>query len=228
MFKHLYKIIGFVFLLITVSSSAQEIIKGRVIDKNTREPMQFALISINNNKQQTLTNNNGNFVLKNADKQDSLYVSFIGYATQIIPVVTIDNTISVQLERGSVDLKDVVISTRINSISTSRLLSAIDLNMKPARSAQDLMRLVPGLFIAQQVGGGKAEQIFLRGFDADHGTDVNVSTDGMPVNLVSHAHGHGWADLHYLIPETVGSYDFGKGPYYTNKGDSLHCRFCKL
>ncbi|MDQ2863250.1 MAG: TonB-dependent receptor plug domain-containing protein [Bacteroidota bacterium] len=47
--------------------------------------------------------------------------------------------------------------------------------MKPARSAQDLLRLVPGLFIAQQVGGGKPEQIFLRGFDADHGTDVNVS-----------------------------------------------------
>ena len=91
--------------------------------------------------------------------------------------------------------------------------------MKPARSAQDMLRLVPGLFIAQQVGGGKAEQIFLRGFDADHGTDVSVSVDGMPVNLVSHAHGHGWADLHFVIPETIGSYDFGKGSYYTGKGD---------
>ncbi|HWZ03283.1 MAG TPA: TonB-dependent receptor, partial [Mucilaginibacter sp.] len=68
-------------------------------------------------------------------------------------------------------------------------------------------------------GGGKAEQIFLRGFDADHGTDVNLSVDGIPVNMVSHAHGQGYADLHFLIPETVSSYDFGKGPYYTDKGD---------
>ena len=85
--------------------------------------------------------------------------------------------------------------------------------------AQDLLRLVPGLFIAQHQGGGKAEQIFLRGFDADHGTDVNISVDGVPVNMVSHAHGQGYADLHFLIPETVSNYDFGKGPYYTGKGD---------
>ncbi len=91
--------------------------------------------------------------------------------------------------------------------------------MQPAKSAQDLLRLVPGLFIAQHQGGGKAEQIFLRGFDADHGTDVNLSVDGIPVNMVSHAHGQGYADLHFLIPETVASYDFGKGPYYTDKGD---------
>ena len=91
--------------------------------------------------------------------------------------------------------------------------------MLPVKSAQDLLRLVPGLFIAQHQGGGKAEQIFLRGFDADHGTDVNLSVDGIPVNAVSHAHGQGYADLHFLIPETVASYDFGKGPYYTDKGD---------
>ena len=81
------------------------------------------------------------------------------------------------------------------------------------------MRLVPGLFIAQHMGGGKAEQIFIRGFDADHGTDLNVSVDGLPVNMVSHIHGQGYADLHFLIPETVSTYDFGKGPYYTDKGD---------
>jgi len=84
-------------------------------------------------------------------------------------------------------LQDVVISTKLNSIITSRALSSLDLNMKPARFA-GFAQTGPGLFIAQQVGGGKAEHIFLRGFDADHGTDVNVSADGMPVNLVSHVH----------------------------------------
>ena len=91
--------------------------------------------------------------------------------------------------------------------------------MQPAKSSQDLLRLVPGLFIAQHQGGGKAEQIFLRGFDADHGTDVNISVDGMPVNLVSQAHGQGYADLHFVIPETIAGYEFGKGPYYASKGD---------
>lgn len=59
--------------------------------------------------------------------------------------------------------------------------------------------MVPGLFIGQHAGGGKAEQIFLRGFDLDHGTDINLSVDGMPVNMVSHAHGQGYADLHFPI-----------------------------
>ena len=210
-------IITLIILMASFVSQAQEIVRGKVIDKNTREPLESALIS--SNQKQTLTDKNGNFTLNNISHQDSFTVSYIGYTTKIIPATSLNNQENIQLERGTVDLKDIVISTRVNSISTTKALSSIDLNMKPARSAQDLLRLVPGLFIAQQVGGGKAEQIFLRGFDADHGTDVNISVDDMPVNLVSQAHGQGWADLHYLIPETVGSYDFGKGPYYANKGD---------
>jgi hypothetical protein len=206
-------------LLVTgyINTAAQSIVKGRVVDQNTKEPLESALIS--SNQKQTLTDKEGIFTLNNVSQQDSVTVSYIGYTTKIIAAASLNNQDNIQLERGAVDLKDIVISTRINPISTTRALSSIDLNMRPARSAQDLLRLVPGLFTAQQVGGGKAEQIFLRGFDADHGTDVNISVDGMPVNLVSQAHGQGWADLHYLIPETVGSYDFGKGPYYADKGD---------
>lgn len=119
-----------------------------------------------------------------------------------------------------VDLKSVtVVSSAAAGVGSFHVLSRIDLNLLPVRSAQDLLRLVPGLFIAQHQGGGKAEQIFLRGFDADHGTDVNISVDGMPVNMVSHAHGQGYADMHFIIPETIADYDFGKGDYYTDKGD---------
>jgi hypothetical protein len=78
---------------------------------------------------------------------------------------------------------------------------------------------VPGLFIAQHAGGGKAEQIFLRGFDIDHGTDLNLEVDGLPVNMVSHAHGQGYADLHFVIPEMIQYVDFDKGPYDANKGN---------
>jgi hypothetical protein len=73
--------------------------------------------------------------------------------------------------------------------------------------------------ISQHQGGGKAEQYFLRGFDADHGTDVALFIDGLPVNLRSHAHGQGYADLHFLIPETVQRLDGFKGPYFVEFGD---------
>jgi outer membrane cobalamin receptor len=79
--------------------------------------------------------------------------------------------------------------------------------------------MVPGLFIRQHAGGGKAEQIFLRGFDIDHGTDIRLMVDGMPVNMVSHAHGQGYADLHFVIPELVENVDFKKGTYHTDKGN---------
>lgn len=75
------------------------------------------------------------------------------------------------------------------------------------------------MFIGQHAGGGKAEQIFLRGFDIDHGTDIAITADGIPVNMVSHAHGQGYADLHFIIPETIESVDFGLGPYHASKGN---------
>lgn len=73
--------------------------------------------------------------------------------------------------------------------------------------------------IAQHAGGGKAEQIFLRGFDADHGTDVNIGVDGIPVNMTSHGHGQGYADLHFVIPETIEAIMVDKGPYYAQYGN---------
>jgi outer membrane receptor for ferrienterochelin and colicin len=70
----------------------------------------------------------------------------------------------------------------------------IDLETTPVNSSQEILRKVPGLFTTRR--WRKAEQIFLRGFDIDHGTDIAISVDGMPVNMVSHAHGQGYADLH--------------------------------
>ncbi|WEK21682.1 MAG: TonB-dependent receptor plug domain-containing protein [Candidatus Pedobacter colombiensis] len=118
-------------------------------------------------------------------------------------------------EADTVHLREIIIS---NSDFRKQIMK-VDLKMIPVNSAQDLLRKVPGLFIAQHAGGGKAEQIFLRGFDNDHGTDISVMADGIPVNIVSHAHGQGYADLHFLIPETIRDIDFGKGSYYADKGD---------
>ena len=81
------------------------------------------------------------------------------------------------------------------------------------------MRVVPGLLTAQHQGGGKADQLFLRGFDADHGTDVALYLDGVPINLPSHAHGQGYADLNFVIPEAIDHIDVEKGPYDARWGD---------
>ncbi len=83
----------------------------------------------------------------------------------------------------------------------------------------DLLRQIPGLVVSQHAGGGKSDQYFIRGFDADHGTDIAIFADGVPVNLSSHGHGQGYADTHWMIPETVASVDMHKGPYAARYGD---------
>ena len=94
-----------------------------------------------------------------------------------------------------------------------------ELRRRPHSQPSDLLRQTPGLVVSQHAGGGKADQYFLRGFDADHGTDVALFVDGIPVNLTSHGHGQGYADSHFLIPELVASLDVHKGPYAARFGD---------
>ena len=105
------------------------------------------------------------------------------------------------------------------SASSEVFIPGKDFELRPQGRPADVLRLVPGLVISQHQGGGKAEQYFLRGFDADHGTDVALFIDGLPVNLRSHAHGQGYADLHFLIPEIVQRLDGYKGPYFVEFGD---------
>ena len=105
------------------------------------------------------------------------------------------------------------------SSSSEQLIPGKTFEVRPQGRPADVLRLIPGLVISQHQGGGKAEQYLLRGFDADHGTDIAVFVDGLPVNLRSHAHGQGYADLHFLIPETVKLVDALKGPYFVEYGD---------
>jgi hypothetical protein len=105
------------------------------------------------------------------------------------------------------------------SSSSEVFIPGKDFELRPHGRPADILRLIPGFVISQHQGGGKAEQYFLRGFDADHGTDVAIFVDGLPVNLRSHAHGQGYADLHFLIPETVQRLDGFKGPYFVEYGD---------
>src|SRR5438552_10174797 len=103
--------------------------------------------------------------------------------------------------------------------SSEQIIPGRDFELRPQGRPADILRLVPGLSINQHQGGGKAERYLIRGFDADHGTDLAIFVDGLPVNLRSHAHGQGYADLHFLIPETVKAVDVLKGPYFPEYGD---------
>ncbi len=164
------------------------------------------------------SNNQGRFQLMDISIGDTLMVSYLGYKNEekIISNTDLEKGVVFVLEEESFDLEQVSIS---NSIKTVNVVATIDLQVNPVNSSQEILRRVPGLMIGQHAGGGKAEQIFLRGFDIDHGTDINMTVDGIPVNMVSHAHGQGYSDLHFLIPETIGNIDFGKGPYYTDQGN---------
>jgi hypothetical protein len=128
-------------------------------------------------------------------------------------------TVQLSLPVVSLNLSEVTVLQPRDPNQSLAAISHIDQILRPLNSAQDLLRLVPGLFIAQHAGGGKAEQIFIRGFDCDHGTDFAVSVDGLPVNMVSHGHGQGYADFHFVIPETVEQLKVYKGPYTARFGD---------
>jgi outer membrane receptor protein involved in Fe transport len=97
---------------------------------------------------------------------------------------------------------------------TSRLIES-----RPTLRAAEVLEFVPGVIVTQHSGDGKANQYFLRGFNLDHGTDFATFVDGMPVNMPTHAHGQGYSDLNWLIPELVTRIDYRKGPYYADEGD---------
>jgi hypothetical protein len=111
-------------------------------------------------------------------------------------------------------------------------VGAKEIQDRPILRSGEVLETVPGLIITQHAGGGKANQYFLRGFNLDHGTDFAVFIDDMPLNLPSHAHGEGYADMNTVIPELVQRVNFEKGPYYADVGNygsagSAHLQFFK-
>ncbi|WP_426114820.1 TonB-dependent receptor [Massilia sp. PWRC2] len=98
-------------------------------------------------------------------------------------------------------------------------VSGRELELRTVYRPGEILEATPGLVVSQHSGEGKANQFYLRGFNLDHGTDLATFIDDMPVNQRSHAHGQGWTDLNFLMPELVGRLDYGKGPYSARVGD---------
>jgi hypothetical protein len=98
-------------------------------------------------------------------------------------------------------------------------ITARQLDVRPLLRVGEVLETVPGLIASSHAGGGKANQYFLRGFNLDHGTDFAQTIAGLPVNMPSHAHGQGYSDINFMLPELVEGVQYSKGPYFAEQGD---------
>jgi hypothetical protein len=123
------------------------------------------------------------------------------------------------------ELGAVVVTGRAENLAgvadsaTQGTVGNAELLRRPILRPGEVLETVPGVIVTQHAGGGKANQYFLRGFNLDHGTDFATSVDGVPINLGSHAHGQGYTDINWLIPELIQGVDYRKGPYFADVGD---------
>ena len=218
------KYTGIILMLATIFLSAlahaQPLVKGKVVDVQSRLPLEGITVTLLPAQISIVTDQLGNFVFRRSKESGnmSLNVSSIGYATQTISLQELKAAhYNIAIGSHNIELSSVVISA--HSGDQYKAISTTDIAMRGVNNSQEVLRIIPGIVIGQHQGGGKAEQIFLRGFDADHGTDFREDVDGLPINMVSHAHGQGFADSHFIIPETIASVDYKKGPYTASKGD---------
>ena len=207
-----------------LTAQTEASLSGEVTDEATGEPLVGTTIRLVGTLLGDSTDMNGQFLLPIVPAGAyQVEISQIGYATftDTVRVALKEQArLDVALTPSPLHMGEMLIhGERAFSAASSRAVRQFDLHIRPNRTAHQMLQLMPGLIIAQHAGGGKAEQIFLRGFDADHGTDVAISVDGVPVNMVSHGHGQGYADVHFLIPEVVESLDVKKGPYFAEFGN---------
>ena len=210
-------------LLFALRLNAGITVSGTVRDSVSRLPVTDVIISVEGTSSVAFTNVLGHYQLSGLQTgKAQLRVSHLGYNVRSFQLELKEGDmlkLDVNMVAGAIRLNEISITQTRDIGRSLQAINQVDRELRPTNSAQDLLRLVPGLFIAQHAGGGKAEQLFLRGFDIDHGTDFAVAIDGMPVNMVSHAHGQGYADFHFVIPETVDKLEVNKGTYTAQNGN---------
>lgn len=203
------------FVIISPVMASGQTLSGRIVNAK-KQPLAGVTVLFHRTEQHTHSNVFGEFVLEDVVRGDTIVVSSIGYKGKTVLINDVFKELIITLEEEVFELGEITVTNEIDALN---IFTDIDMLTSPVKSSQEVLQKIPGLIIGQHAGGGKAEQIFLRGFDIDHGTDINITVDGLPVNMVSHAHGQGYADLHFLIPETIDKVDFGKGPYYADQGN---------
>jgi outer membrane cobalamin receptor len=190
----------------------------------------------------TKTAPNGSFLISGLPASDyRLLVSSPGFETKetLVSIGTTEAPAPLRISLGVSSVSTtIVVKGRDDSLlgiadsATQGTVGAAEIQDRPILRSGEILETIPGLIITQHAGGGKANQYFLRGFNLDHGTDFAIFLDGMPLNLPSHAHGEGYADMNTVIPEFVERLNYEKGPYYADVGNyssvgSAHMVFSK-
>lgn len=191
---------------------------------------------------ETHTDRSGAFIVSGLPSRNyRLVVSKPDFETKEMPIIigttrtqsSVRITLTVSTISTTVNVKgreDDLIG--IADSATQGTVGATEIQNRPILRSGEILETIPGVIITQHAGGGKANQYFLRGFNLDHGTDFAIFIDGMPLNLPSHAHGEGYADMNTVIPEFVKRVNYEKGPYYADVGNygsagSSHLEFFK-
>jgi carboxypeptidase family protein/TonB-dependent receptor-like protein len=242
-----WKCVLFLLLLVSSLLFAQGItqLTGTVVD-TSGAVIAGATVQVRNENgtvQKTLqSDTNGSFIISALSVGNySLVVSDPGFETKEIPVnigtTEVPAPLRISLAVGSVSAT-VEVQGRADDLvgiaesATQGTVGATEIQDRPILRSGEVLEAVPGVIITQHAGGGKANQYFLRGFNLDHGTDIAIFIDDMPLNLPSHAHGEGYSDMNTVIPEFVKGVNYEKGPYYADVGNyssaaSAHLEFFK-
>jgi hypothetical protein len=220
-------LIIFFLLCVHFSFAQKHSAEGVVLDSKTNLPLDGVSVILFPINISAVTDVRGKFIFnKNISGATAIEFYSLGFENKAISLSSFNSNQPVLLNPQKIQLENVTVNTKAGKEYAT--ISKMDIKMRGVNNSQEILRMVPGLFIGQHQGGGKAEQIFVRGFDCDHGTDINIMADGMPVNMVSQAHGQGYADLHFIIPETIEQVDFQKGPYNASKGNFTTSGFVDL
>ena len=215
-------------------------VEGRVVDQTAATlPGVTVVLRTGPTTRATVTDAGGTYAFSAVSAGDvQLAFSLINFAearrevrVQAGAVVRVDVTLALSLSaditvtgsrtfRNLADLPNPAENVVGIALAASQgAITARQLEVRPIMRAGEVLETVPGVIISQHSGEGKANQYYLRGFNLDHGTDFATTVAGVPVNLPTHAHGHGYSDLNFLIPELVSGVQFRKGPYYAEDGD---------
>ncbi len=230
--RHPVVITSILFSAMWCAWAADVLLSGRVVDASGAA-IGGATVQVQGANGTVLTttesDTNGSFTISGIPAGDyRLSVSHADFETKEIPISIgaseAPAPLRISLAVGSVSTS-VTVKGRDDSLvgiaesATQGTVGAQEIADRPILRSGEVLETVPGLIITQHAGGGKANQYFLRGFNLDHGTDIAISIDGMPLNLPSHAHGEGYSDMNIVIPELVERVDFQKGPYYADVGN---------
>lgn len=223
--------LSLVFILFTISIfySQNAQVEGKVIDSETSTPLENVRVSIIDSDKTTVTDSLGNFIIQDLNNENfKIEFQFYAYTLVSRKVSLKDKNLvrlTVKLNKNYTDLEEVIVLGRgksligISSSASEGIVGASQIEQRPISRTGEVMETVPGLIVSQHSGSGKANQFYLRGLNLDHGTDFATSLEGMPLNLPTHAHGQGYLDMNFLIPEMIDRIDYKKGTYRAQDGN---------